>query len=83
MDPKRTVYTVFNFKPYESRKTGRPKLRWEVGVLQDIRALDIRNWRDMFMRRAEWQRLPRKAKAQSWAIRASDDDDFLTQHCMK
>jgi hypothetical protein len=46
-----------------SRKIGRPKLRWEDGVLQDIRSLDIRSWRDMVMRREEWQRLPWKAKA--------------------
>jgi hypothetical protein len=57
MDPQRTIQKVFNSKPYGSRKTGRPKLRWEDGVL------DIRNWRDMVMRREEWQRLPWKAKA--------------------
>jgi hypothetical protein len=33
MDPKRTAHKVFNFKPYGSRKIGRPKLRWAVGVL--------------------------------------------------
>jgi hypothetical protein len=46
MNPQKTVQKVFNSKPCGSRKTGRPKLRWEDGVLQDIRALDIRNWRD-------------------------------------
>jgi hypothetical protein len=39
MDLQRTVQKV-NSKPYRSRKIGRPKLRWENGVLQDIRALD-------------------------------------------
>jgi hypothetical protein len=53
MDPQRTVQKVFNSKPYGSRKIGRFKLRWEDGLLQDIRALDIRNWRDMVMRREE------------------------------
>jgi hypothetical protein len=63
MDPQRTVQKVFNSKPCRSSKIGRPKLRWEDGVLQDIRPLDIRNWRDMVMRREEWQRLLWKAKA--------------------
>jgi hypothetical protein len=63
MDPQRTVLKVFNSKPCGSREIGRPKLRWEDGVLQDIRALDIRNWRDMVMRREEWQGLLWKAKA--------------------
>jgi hypothetical protein len=40
----------------------RPKLRWKDGVLQDIRALDIKNWRDMAKRREEWQRHLWKAK---------------------
>jgi hypothetical protein len=53
----------FNSKKYGSRKIGRPKLRWENGVLQDIRALDIRNWREMVMRWEELQCLLRKAKA--------------------
>jgi hypothetical protein len=62
-DPQRTVQRVFNSKPYGSRKIGRPKLRWEDEVLQDIRVLDIRNWRDMVTRREKWQRLLRKATA--------------------
>jgi hypothetical protein len=49
MDPQRSAQKVFNSKPYGSRKTERPKVRWE-GVLQDIRALDIKNWRDIEMR---------------------------------
>jgi hypothetical protein len=54
MDPQRTVQKVFNSKAYGSSKIGRPKLRWEDGVLEDIRVLDIKNWRDTAMRREEW-----------------------------
>jgi hypothetical protein len=63
MNPQGTVQKVFNSEPCGSRKIGRPKLRWKDGVLQDIMAVDIRNWRDMVMRREEWQILLRKAKA--------------------
>jgi hypothetical protein len=63
MDPQRTVQKVFNSKSYGSRKIGRPKLRWKDGVHQDIGALGIRNWRDMGMRREEWQGLLWKAMA--------------------
>jgi hypothetical protein len=38
------------------------KLKWKEGILQDIRTLDIKNWRDMAVRRVEWQRLLWKAK---------------------
>jgi hypothetical protein len=61
MDPHRTVQKVFNSKPYGSRKVGRPKLRWEDGVLQDIRAQDVRIWRDIDMSEEECQGPP-------WAV---------------
>jgi hypothetical protein len=65
MNPQRTAQKIFNFKPFESRKIGRPKLRWEVGVLQDTMSLDVKNWRNMATRREEWQGLLWKAKAHS------------------
>jgi hypothetical protein len=74
MDPQRTVQKVFNSKPYGSRKIGRLKLKWEDGVLQDIRALDSKNWMDMAMRREEWQRLLWKA---TLGCQADDDDNCL------
>jgi hypothetical protein len=63
MNPQRILQKIVNSKPYGSRKIGRPRIRWEDGVLQDIRALDIKNWRDMAMRKEEWQRLLWKVKA--------------------
>jgi hypothetical protein len=42
MENSRTVKKVFDMRPEETRKIGRPKLRGEVGVIQDIRALGVR-----------------------------------------
>jgi hypothetical protein len=61
--PSKNSSESFNSKPCGPRKIGRPKLRWEDGVLQDIGALGIRNWRDMVMRGEEWQILMWWAKA--------------------
>jgi hypothetical protein len=41
MDNNRTV-KVFNTKPIGTRKIGRPKLRWEDDVIQDIKTLGVR-----------------------------------------
>jgi hypothetical protein len=39
MDNNRTVKKVLDTKPTGTRKIGRPKLRWEDDVIQDIKTL--------------------------------------------
>jgi hypothetical protein len=46
------------------RQRGRPKLRWEDGVMEDARKLVERNWRNTARNRDGWQELLRKALAQ-------------------
>jgi hypothetical protein len=43
-DNNRTVKKVFNTKPTGIRKIGRPKLRWEDDVIQDIKTSGVKNW---------------------------------------
>jgi hypothetical protein len=43
MDNNRTVKKVFNAKPVGIRKTGRPKLRWEDDMIQDVKILGVKN----------------------------------------
>jgi hypothetical protein len=43
VDNNRTVKKVFNTKPIGIRKIGRPKLRWENNVIQDIKTLGVKN----------------------------------------
>jgi hypothetical protein len=47
-DNNRTV-KVFNTKPTGIRKIGRPKLGWEDDVIQDIKTLGVKNWRNVAM----------------------------------
>jgi hypothetical protein len=47
------------------RQKGRPKLRWEDGVTGDAKKLGERHWRSAARNRDEWQKLLRKALAQS------------------
>jgi hypothetical protein len=63
MDNNRTVKTVFNTKPIGIRKIGRPNLRWEVGVIQEIKTLGVKNWKNLAMEKESWQNLLRKARA--------------------
>jgi hypothetical protein len=63
MDNSRTVKKVFNAKPIGIKKTGRPKLRCEDDVIQDIKTLGVKNWRNLAMEKKSWQKLLRKARA--------------------
>jgi len=40
-----------------SRQRGRPKLRWEDGVIEDATKLGERNWRNAARNRDSWQKL--------------------------
>jgi hypothetical protein len=44
MAKNKTVKEVFKTRPEGTRKIGRPKLRWEDGVTQDIKAVQFTNW---------------------------------------
>jgi len=39
------------------RQRGRPKLRWEDGVMEDVRKLGERHWRNAARNRDSWQKL--------------------------
>jgi hypothetical protein len=53
---------------------GRPRLRWEEYVWQDIRILGLKNWRCVALNGVEWRAILRNARAHK-GCRANDDDD--------
>jgi hypothetical protein len=52
IENSRTV-TVFNTRPESTRKIRRPKLRLEDGMIQNIRALRMKNWRSAALNRQD------------------------------
>jgi len=46
------------------RQRGRPRLRWEDGVMEDVRKMGKRNCRNGARNRDSWQRLLKKALVQ-------------------
>jgi len=44
MNNDRTLKKIFNAKPDGVRRVGRPKLRWENAVDQNMRTLDVKYW---------------------------------------
>jgi hypothetical protein len=54
---------IFNTKPDGVRRAGRPRLRWEDGIDQDLRILEIENWKKVALDRDEWAKFLKKARA--------------------
>ena len=57
MNNDRTPQKIFNTKPDGVRRAGRPKLRWEDGVDQDMRILKVKNRKKVALDRDEWAKL--------------------------
>jgi len=54
---------ILNAKLGGVRRVGRPKMRWEDGVDQDMRILEVQNWKKVALDRDEWAKLLKKARA--------------------
>jgi len=63
MNNDRTLKKIFNAKPDGVRSVGRPKLRWEDGVDENIRLLGVKNWKKVALDGDEWAKLFKKARA--------------------
>ena len=59
----RTLKKIFNTKLDGARSVGRPKLRWEDGVDQDMRILGVKNRKKVALERDEWAQFLKKARA--------------------
>jgi hypothetical protein len=57
MNNHRTLKKIFNTKPDGVRIFGRPRLRWEDGADQDMRTLEVKNWKKVTLDRDEWTKL--------------------------
>jgi hypothetical protein len=45
------------------RPRGRPRLRWEDGVVEDVARLECRNWKVVALNREGWRKLLKEAEA--------------------
>ncbi|GFW48470.1 putative LOC100569746 [Trichonephila clavipes] len=62
MNEDRTTKNVFNAQPIDTRRKGRPNLRWIDGLEIDLLVLRTRNWITLAGRRLAWKRLLEKAE---------------------
>ena len=48
------------------RLIGRPKTRWEDDVLEDIKSINIRNWKKVAQNRDSWKKVVEQARTLYW-----------------
>jgi len=51
------VRKINRWKPMSKGPTGRPKTRWEDDVLEDIKSINICNWKKVAQNRDSWRKV--------------------------
>ena len=55
------VQKIKRWKPMSKRPIGRPKIRWE-DVLEDIKSMNVRNWKNVAQNRDRWKKVVEQAR---------------------
>ncbi|PSN44284.1 hypothetical protein C0J52_12965 [Blattella germanica] len=64
MSEDRIVKKLFQWKPLTTRCQGRPKIRWEDDVIEDLKKMKVKNWISCVHDRKRWKKeVVEKAKA--------------------
>ena len=53
---------IKRWKPMYKRAIGRPKLRWEDDVFEDIKSMNVRNWKNVAQNRDRWKKVVEQAR---------------------
>ena len=56
------VQKIKRWKSIYKRPIGRPKTRWEDDVLEDIRSMNVSNWKKVAQDRDRWKRTVEKTR---------------------
>jgi hypothetical protein len=59
---ERVAKTIYKWKPYATRLKGRPRVRWEDNVRNDLRKMGVTNWKQRTQERKQWKEIIEKAK---------------------
>ena len=58
----RVAKTIYKWKPYATRPKGRPRVRWEDDVRNDLRKMGVSNWKQTTQERKKWKEITEQAK---------------------
>jgi len=62
MSNEKVPKIIYKWKPYAIRPKGRPRLRWEDDVRNDLGSMGVENWKQKVQERKRWKEIIEQAK---------------------
>jgi hypothetical protein len=62
MTEDNNVNKIKRWKPMSKRPTGRHKLRWEDDVLENIKSMNVSNWKNVAQNRERWKKVVEQSR---------------------
>jgi len=62
MDQARPTGKLLDWKPMGTRTVGRPRQRWQEDIMEDLKKLKVKNWKETSKDRRIWRELAEKTK---------------------
>jgi hypothetical protein len=62
MDRARPTGKLLNWKPMETKPVGKPRQRWQEDIMEDLKKLKVKNWKEAAKDIRTWRDLAEKAK---------------------
>jgi len=59
------VQKIKSWKPMSKRPIGRPNTLWEDDVLEDIKIMNVHNWKKVVQNRDSWKKVAEQARTLS------------------
>jgi len=56
------VKKIERWKPVPKRPIGRLKTRWEYDILEDIKSMNVSNWKNVAQNRDRWKKVVQQAR---------------------
>jgi len=62
MDQARPTRKLLDWRPMGTRPVGRPRQRWQEDVMEDLKQLKVKYWKEIAKEGRTWRDLAEKAK---------------------
>ena len=62
MDQARPNRNLLDWKPMGTRPAGKPGQRWQEDIMEDLKTLKVKNWKETAQDRRTWRGMAEKAK---------------------